>query len=468
MNSRTKMKVPSLTMVALLFFAIFVAFQIQLSALFSMIFSSSSSSSSQLSLTLSLSSNHSATSTDQLPPERECSEIKLATQISCDRTSNRYDLCNISGPTVVDPTSATFYVMGPTRSNNPKIVEKIKPYPRKFDYDMMPQITEVTLISGPKGPKCKAHHNMPALVFSAGGYTGNFFHDFNDGFIPLFITVNTIFPNDQDFVIVLSEGPYWWRIKYGDLLNTFSKHPIIYLRNETETHCFPSAHIGLISHGFMTINNTLLPNSKTYLHFRDAIHEAYGNQHSQISSPENPTRRPQLIFVVRTGAIGRVIVNQREVVQVMEEIGFDVVVLEPKLNASLHESYTLVSSSHAMIGVHGAGLMHSIFLRPGSVFMQIVPKGMEWAAETFFGRLGKGLKLEYMEYHIEAKESSLAEKYGKDSLMLRNPIALQKGGWPIELMDIYLKEQNVKLDLVRYRGYLEEAYKKAYKFMHKE
>ncbi|XP_028785477.1 alpha-1,3-arabinosyltransferase XAT3-like [Neltuma alba] len=455
-------KLPSLPMVALLFFAIFVTAQIQLSAIFSLIFSSSSSSSSSdIPFTSSL-SNHSATSTDQPPLEKARGEI------SCDRTSIRYDLCNIRGPTVVDPTTAAFYIMGPTGSNKPKIVEKIKPYPRKFDDDIMPEIKEVTLISGPKGPKCEAYHNAPALVFSATGYTGNFFHDFNDGFIPLFITVNTIFPNHQDFVIVLSEGSNWWHIKYIDLLNIFSKHPVIFLNNETKTHCFPSAHIGLISHGFMTINNTLLPNSKTYLHFHDAIHKAYGNHHNQILSPKDLTFRPQLVLVSRKGAIGRVILNQEEVIRDMEEVGFDVIVFEPTENTSLHESYALVSSCHAMIGVHGAALMHSLFLRPGSVFMQIVPIGVEWAAKTFFGRVGKGLKLEYMEYHIEVEESSLVGKYGKDSVMLRNPSALQKGGWPIELMDIYLKEQNVKLDLVRFRGYLEDAYKRAYKFMHRE
>lgn len=369
----------------------------------------------------------------------------------------------------MDPIKTTFYVMGPTRSNKHKIVEKVKPYPRKFDDDVMPKIKDVTLISGLKGPKCKIHHNSPALVFSAGGYTGNFYHDFNDGFIPLFITVNTIFPNHQDFILVLSECANWWVMKYVDLLGTFSKHPIISLKNETKPHCFLSTHVGLISHGFMTINSTLLPNSKTYLHFREAIHNAFGRyMPKQISSPKNLTLRPRLIFVIRKGPIGRVILNQEEAIRVMEEVGFDVIVFEPKKNDSLHESYEFISSCHAMVGVHGAALMHALFLRPGSVFMQIVPIGVKWAADTFFGRLGRGLNMEYMEYHIEAEESSLVEKYGKDSLMVKNPSALQKGGWPIELMNIYLKEQDVKLDLVRFRGYIEEVYKKASKFMHKE
>jgi protein O-GlcNAc transferase len=35
-------------------------------------------------------------------------------------------------------------------------------------------------------------------------------------------------------------------------------------------------------------------------------------------------------------------------------------------------------------------------------------------------------------------------------------------------MGLYLKEQNVKLDMVRFRAYLKEAYTKAKKLMDKE
>ncbi|KAJ7943394.1 putative Glycosyltransferase [Quillaja saponaria] len=240
-------------------------------------------------------------------------QTTVTTEISCNRSRLRYDLCKIDGPTVLDPTTATFFAMGPTSSTNPPLVEKIRPYPRKFEDFIMGQIKNITLISGSPSPLCEVQHNVPALVFTAGGYTGNFYHDFNDGFIPLFITVNTIL-FDQDFVIVVSEAPDWWS---------------------------------------------------------------------------------------------------------------------------------------------------------RAVLVQIVPIGVEWAADVYFGRVARGLSLEYMEYKIGVEESSLVDKYGKDNLLLKDPHALQKNGWPAEIMDIYLREQNVKLDLVRFKEYLVEAYKKAKKFMHK-
>ncbi|KAL6186793.1 hypothetical protein ACLB2K_042912 [Fragaria x ananassa] len=267
--------------------------------------------------------------------------------IICDRTSKHYDLCSINGLTVLDPTTSTFFTTAPTQLPS---VTTIRPYPRKFEDFIMSRIKDFTLTVGPRSPPCKVQHNAPALVFAAGGYTGNFWHDFNDGFIPLFITINTLLP-DQDFVIVVSDAPKLWVSKYADLLHIFTKHPIITLGNVTTTHCFPSAKIGLITHGFMTINQTLIPNSKTFLDFRELLGNAY-NRRSQarilLSQPTKP--RARLVLASRSHATGRKIMNQAQVVRLIKKVGFEVVVFEPKANTSLHESYALLNSSHAFVG----------------------------------------------------------------------------------------------------------------------
>ena len=43
-----------------------------------------------------------------------------AKDISCDRSHKNYDFCTISGPTVLDPTSSTFYVMDPKKAHGRK------------------------------------------------------------------------------------------------------------------------------------------------------------------------------------------------------------------------------------------------------------------------------------------------------------------------------------------------------------
>ncbi|KAK3027374.1 hypothetical protein RJ639_040172 [Escallonia herrerae] len=345
----------------------------------------------------------------------------------------------------------------------------------------MALIEETTLISSPSSPQCKVQHEAPALAFSVGEYTQNFFHDFVDVFIPLFITVNSIFP-DQDFILVIFKSRDWWITKYADLLKGFSKHPIRTFENDIDTHCFPSATVGLITHGVMTIDPKLIPNSKNFMHFHALLGNTYGKK--QPSSSKPPKARPRLVLASRSGGVGRAILNQAEVKLAAEEVGFEVIVFEPTTSTTLPESYALISSSHVMVGVHGAALTHFLFLRPGSVFVQIVPIGVENMAEVCFGKAAKELAMEYMEYKIGVEESSLLEKYGKDDIVLKGPMALHKKARSsgitdisvdeqnakfdlvkfmeyMKIMDIYLKEQDIKLDLVKFKLYLERAYQKA-------
>lgn len=60
-----------------------------------------------------------------------------------------------------------------------------------------------------------------------------------------------------------------------------------------------------------------------------------------------------------------------------------------------------------MIGVHGAAMTHFLFMKPGSVFIQVIPRGTSWAAEEYYGKPAKKLGLKYIGYHVLTKESSL-------------------------------------------------------------
>ncbi|KAK3222920.1 hypothetical protein Dsin_009945 [Dipteronia sinensis] len=394
-------------------------------------------------------------------------------QINCDRSHYSYDICSIHGPTVLDPMTSTFYLVDHATSTPPLLVEKIRPYPRKWESFVMKRIKEITITSGPgpgpgiRSPKCETQHNAPALVFSVAGYNGNFWHEFNDGFIPLFITVNSKFP-DQDVIFVIDKARDWWVSKYAGLLKAFSKHPFVNLGNDNATHCFTSATLGLISHGFMTIDPTLLPNSATFTHFRALLDKAYGHGRNRPSMFYSSVTRPRLVLMSRKGSIGRVISNVDEVKRVAEEVGFDVIVFKPSVKTPLQEAYALINTSHVIVGVHGAALTHSLFLRPGSVLVQVVPLGLEWVADVCFAKSAKEMGVEYMEYKINAKESSLVEKYDENEMVIKDPVAFKGNNWSSDIMDIYLKEQNIKLDLLRFKEHLKQVYHKAKEFMDKE
>ncbi|KAL6294796.1 hypothetical protein ACE6H2_002938 [Prunus campanulata] len=371
-----------------------------------------------------------------------------STRITCTRSHKYYDFCFINGSTVLEPTTSTFFVADPT---GPPLLEKIKPYPRKFDNSTMSGIKELILTSGPRAPKCQIQHNAPALVFSAAGYTGNVFHDFNDGFIPIFIIVNPSFTIKT-------------RSSYGDLLRTFSKHPIINLDNDTANHCFTSASVFLTSHGLVTINPKLLHTPKTLVHFHGILDKAFGRNHHH---PRPSGSRPCLVLISRTGGVGREMLNQYEVKQAAEEVGFEFVVCVPSSTTDMHVAYNLLSKSHAMVDVHGAAMTHLLFMRPGSVFMQIVPLGTHWLANVCYESPARAMGLQYIDDRINVEESSLVDKYGKDDIVVKDPVSKMGSNWSMEIMKIYLKEQNVKLDLDRFNWFLKAAYDKAKKFMDK-
>ncbi|KAL9225898.1 hypothetical protein vseg_001773 [Gypsophila vaccaria] len=384
--------------------------------------------------------------------------------IICDRSHDNYDWCVLNRPTILDPNKSTFFTIGPRPSDPSEqpLIEKVKPYPRKWEPFTMSLISEVTLTTSSLDKPCEIHHESPALVFSVSGYTGNLFHDFNDGIIPLYVTINTLFP-DQHVTLVVANFTNWWFSKYEVLLRAITKYPVINYDNQTALHCFPSVAVGLVSHGAMTIDSSLTPNQRSYLDFRAFLEAAYRDCHGKIPDPQKPGK-PRLVFTTRTGNVGRVILNQHDIIEAAEKAGFEVVLFQPTKYTYLCDAYNLINSSHGMIGVHGAALTHSLFLRPGSVMFQIVPIGNEWLAESYFKSVAKGLKLQYVEYMIEGKESSLANKYGLNHIILRNPKAFIEGNWSA-VDRVYLKGQDVILDLDRFRKYLEVAYTKAKSFM---
>ncbi|GAB4840079.1 hypothetical protein Ancab_020788 [Ancistrocladus abbreviatus] len=405
-----------------------------------------------------------ASSRNRTPLSLSLLKSKQDNPLVCDRSSEIYDWCYLNRPSIFDPKRLTFFTMNfYTPQKSPPKTVKIRPYPRKWEPVTMSYINEITLTTTPVRSTCQIYHNAPALVFSVSGYTGNFFHDFNDGIIPLFITINTLF-DGQDVTLVVTNFTDWWHSKYEVLLSGFTKNPIINLDNQTVTHCFPGVAAGLITHGPMTIDPALLPSPKTFIDFRAQLGSAYDNCHAD-PPPPLIKGKPRLVFMTRKGPVGRVILNHEEIIHEAKEVGFDVVEYEPSKFTWLCESYNLMNSSHAVMGVHGAALTHSMFLRPGAVLAQVVPLANDWVAQTYFKKLAvDGMKFEYLEYKVRAEESSLAEKYGKDHVMVRNAGEMVRKNWTL-FDTVYLKGQDVRLDIERFRDYVRVAYKKAKRFM---
>ncbi|XP_058077417.1 xylan glycosyltransferase MUCI21 [Magnolia sinica] len=406
-----------------------------------------------------------------------CSSISHG-EICCDRSGFRSDVCFMKGDVRThSPTSSIFLY---SSSNNATMnsqeeseekIERVKPYTRKWETSIMDTIDELRLISrnGNEGDdlhSCQVSHSVPAIFFSTGGYTGNVYHEFNDGILPLYITSKKF---NRKVVFVMLEYHNWWITKYGDILSRLSDYPPIDFTHDKTVHCFPEAIVGLRIHNELTVDSSLMPDNQTIQDFRQLLDEAYKprirgliqEEESQAKEPSTKEeerkfeKRPKLVILSRNGS--RAIINERDVVGLAEEIGFRVEVLQPTPSTELAKIYRALNSCEVMVGVHGAAMTHFLFMRPGSVFVQVVPLGTEWAAQTYYGDPAMKLGLKYIGYGITPKESTLYGEYKKDDPVLRDPRSVNAKGWQWTKR-VYLDGQNVKLDLRRFRKRLVQAY----------
>ncbi|KAE9590718.1 hypothetical protein Lal_00022996 [Lupinus albus] len=430
-----------------------------------------------------------------------CSSVSSGT-ICCDRSGFRSDVCVMKGDIRTNSSSSSIFLYNSRSTNKVSSTnegrkveedrvlqhEKIRPYTRKWETSVMDTIDELNLVSKrvnlDSNHGCDVQHDVPAVFFSNGGYTGNVYHEFNDGIIPLYITSQHF---NKKVVFVILQYHNWWITKYVDVLSHLSDFPMIDFSRDNRTHCFPEAIVGLRIHNELAVDPALMNDNKRIVDFRNILDKAYWprihdliedeereaeeklreqiastpslqasqQQHIKAQVQENLSKKPKLVILSRSGS--RSITNENSLVKMAEELGFQVEVLSPGRTTELAKIYRVLNTSDVMIGVHGAAMTHFMFLKPGSMFIQVVPLGTTWAAETYYGEPARKLGLKYIGYEIQPKESSLYEVYDKNDPILTDPASINKKGWEYT-KKIYLDGQNVKLDLRRFRKRLRRAY----------
>ncbi|RXH90270.1 hypothetical protein DVH24_032627 [Malus domestica] len=90
--------------------------------------------------------------------------------------------------------------------------------------------------------------------------------------------------------------------------------------------------------------------------------------------------RPKLMIVSRNKSKSKT--NEDLLVEMSEKIGFEVEVLRPNSSTKLAKIYWVLNLSDVVIGVQGATMTYFLFMRPGSMLIQVIPLGTSWAAEA--------------------------------------------------------------------------------------
>ncbi|CAH8370347.1 unnamed protein product [Eruca vesicaria subsp. sativa] len=382
---------------------------------------------------------------------------KIEETVKCKRQS-RTEICELNGDVRVHGKSATI-IAAITSAYSGNSTWHMRPYARKGDPGAMNYVREWTvkltqnadqLENANFSSRCVRNHSVPAMIFSVGGYAMNNFHAFTDIVVPLFTTARR-FNGEVQFLMTNKNQA--WINKFKDILKSLSNYELIYIDSEEETHCFNTVVIGLKRHPEYFKELTIDPSYSEYSmsDFRRFLRDAYSLRNAAVTTGESLQRRPRILILSR--ARTRAFTNADEIANAAGEIGFEAVVAEA--NTGLAHFAETVNSCDVMLGVHGAGLTNMVFLPEKAVVIQILPLGgYEWLADTDFRRPAKGMSLRYLEYKIEAEESSLVQKYGRDHEIVRDPLA--KRGW-MAFKATYLV-QNVTVDINRFKPVLSKAF----------
>ena len=150
--------------------------------------------------------------------------------------------------------------------------------------------------------------------------------------------------------------------------------------------------------------------------------------------------------------------NMPDVLRGLDWFGFEVVRADPRIDSNLEEFVRLVDSCDAMMGVHGAALTNMVFLRSGAVLVHVVPYGIEFMANGFYGAPARDMGLRHVQYSINPDESTLLEKYGGNHTVIKDPEAIRNSGWE-KVGEFYMTKQDVVLNMTRFGPSLFEGNK---------
>ncbi|EEC69831.1 hypothetical protein OsI_00153 [Oryza sativa Indica Group] len=328
---------------------------------------------------------------------------KPKSKISCDDKSKdegfpyaRPIVCHLSGDVRVSPATSSVTLTMPLQQGE-AAARRIRPYARRDDF-LLPLVREVAITSAASegdAPSCNVSHGVPAVIFSIGGYTGNFFHDMADVLVPLYLTTFHFKGKVQLFVANYKQ---WWIQKYKPVLRRLSHRAVVDFDSDGDVHCFDHVIVGLVRDRDLILGQhpTRNPKGYTMVDFTRFLRHAYGLRRDKpMVLGETSGKKPRMLIISRRRT--RKLLNLRQVAAMARELGFEVVVSEAGVgggSGGVKRFASAVNSCDVLVGVHGAGLTNQAFLPRGGVVVQIVPWGrMEWMATNFYGAPAAAMEL---------------------------------------------------------------------------
>jgi len=111
----------------------------------------------------------------------------------------------------------------------------------------------------------------------------------------------------------------------------------------------------------------------TMKHYPGVIKSLRNKVLAGLNIDETPATRKRRIYISRKDAPkGRRITNESELTSLLSKYNFEMAVME---KMSLKEQIKLIASAEAIVAPHGAGMIHCLFMNPGSLIIELFAPG---------------------------------------------------------------------------------------------
>ncbi|XP_047975046.1 alpha-1,3-arabinosyltransferase XAT2-like isoform X2 [Salvia hispanica] len=367
------------------------------------------------------------------------------TGFACHR-SYHTNHCVSTKPVRIDTRNMTIYVPSDDHRHNETTVW---PYPwHGYEIDGVSTVRIIQHNNTTLPPPCDFHHHVPAVVFSSG-HIGNTYHEISEIIIPLFLTIKHF---QSRVMFVIEDYIPSFISKYNTILTHLSAYKPIKPTTNSAIHCFPALIVGLKYHGILSLNSSDIPGGYGMPEFRHFIFDTFSLKNMNVS--EIP--QPRMLLLSRR--FTRRILNEDEMIAMIKDVGFQVIVVKRFDYHDMKKLSHVINTCNVILGVHGAGLTYGMFLPAGAVVVQIEPLDLEHYAKVIFEDNARAMGMEYLRYKIEEEESSLVKVFGRNSSVITDTGSVYRKHGIMNSRDVFYDQQNVRLDLVRFRETIVKAF----------
>nr|APW77274.1 GT61_17 [Plantago ovata] len=365
--------------------------------------------------------------------------------IACSFKESRSDMCEMVGDIRIHGNSSTVFMASSKEKNSGSIT--LKSYARESDNSAMENVRIWKIINQATGRmrQCSKRSNIPGIVFSTKGFSGNLFHEFRTVLIPLYLATR---PFNRTVFFLMSDKQPGWIKKHKMFFKSLSKYSVMDIDSQNKVLCFPKLIIGLKGNRGLDIDPRLPP-YYSLMDFANFLRSTYSLERESVNDFGN-VRRPRMLIISREET--RIMNNEDDMVQLAGIMGFDVV-LKEEWGYDVQSIAKFVNSFDVIVGVYGAELTSMVYLPRDAVVIQIVPFGLEMFSH-YYRKPAEHLRLRYLEYKVSLNESSLLGQYQVGSQVYTNPRAVLYNRGYEDFKSVYMDSQDVDIDITKFRDVL--------------